>query len=50
MPEIFARTLYVDWSDLDTQAHMGDTAYLDKAVDVRWSCVMRLSISWTAPA
>ncbi len=35
MPEIFARTLYVGWGDLDTHAHMGNTAYLDKAVDVR---------------
>ena len=35
MQEIFARTMYVGWGDLDSNAHMANTAYLDKAVDVR---------------
>ena len=35
MPEIFARTFYVGWGDLDSNAHMKSTAYLEKAVDVR---------------
>jgi len=35
MPEIFEKTFHVSWGDLDSNAHMKNTAYLDKAVDVR---------------
>lgn len=35
MSEVFAKTLYVGWGGLDSNAHMKNTAYLDKAVDVR---------------
>jgi acyl-CoA thioester hydrolase len=35
MSEIFTKTVYVGWGDLDSNAHMKNTAYLDKAVDVR---------------
>jgi acyl-CoA thioester hydrolase len=31
----FAKTLYVGWGDLDANGHMRNTAYLDKAADVR---------------
>jgi acyl-CoA thioester hydrolase len=32
---MFERTLVAGWSDMDFNAHMRNTAYLDKAVDVR---------------
>jgi acyl-CoA thioester hydrolase len=35
MPEPVARTFHVGWGDLDSNGHMKNTAYLDKAVDVR---------------
>jgi len=35
MAEIFERTFHVGWGDLDSNAHMKNTAYSDKAVDVR---------------
>jgi acyl-CoA thioester hydrolase len=35
MAELFSRTLYVGWSDLDSNGHMANTAYLSKVVDVR---------------
>lgn len=35
MARPFERTLYVGWTDLDANNHMRNTAYLDKAVDVR---------------
>ena len=35
MMEIFSKTFHVGWGDLDSNAHMKNTAYLDKAVDVR---------------
>jgi acyl-CoA thioester hydrolase len=35
MADAFARSLHVGWGDLDSNAHMKNTAYLDKAVDVR---------------
>ncbi|HKZ81515.1 MAG TPA: thioesterase family protein [Pyrinomonadaceae bacterium] len=35
MSEVFTKTVYVGWGDLDSNAHMKNTAYLDKAVDVR---------------
>ena len=31
----FSRTFYVRWGDMDSNAHMRNTAYLDTAVDVR---------------
>jgi acyl-CoA thioester hydrolase len=31
----FSKTLYVGWGDLDANGHMRNTAYLDKAADVR---------------
>ena len=34
-PAGFAKTLYVGWGDLDANGHMRNTAYLDKAADVR---------------
>lgn len=33
--ERFSRTLRAGWSDIDLNMHMRNTAYLDKAVDVR---------------
>lgn len=35
MTEVFARTFQVGWGDLDANGHMKNTAYLDRAVDVR---------------
>jgi acyl-CoA thioester hydrolase len=35
MPPGFAKALYVGWGDLDANGHMRNTAYLDKAADVR---------------
>jgi acyl-CoA thioester hydrolase len=32
---MFERTLVAGWGDMDFNAHMRNTAYLDKAVDVR---------------
>jgi len=32
---MFETKLYAGWRDMDFNAHMGNTAYLDKAVDVR---------------
>jgi acyl-CoA thioester hydrolase len=32
---MFSKTLYAGWADMDFNAHMKNTAYLDKAVDVR---------------
>jgi acyl-CoA thioester hydrolase len=34
-PAGFSKTLYVGWVDLDANGHMRNTAYLDKAADVR---------------
>jgi acyl-CoA thioester hydrolase len=34
-PAGFSKTLYVGWGDLDANGHMRNTAYLDKAADVR---------------
>ena len=34
-PAGFAKTLYAGWGDLDANGHMRNTAYLDKAADVR---------------
>ena len=34
-PPGFAKALYVGWGDLDANGHMRNTAYLDKAADVR---------------
>ncbi len=34
-PSGFAKALYVGWGDLDANGHMRNTAYLDKAADVR---------------
>jgi acyl-CoA thioester hydrolase len=35
MSEFFTRTFHVRWADLDSNAHMANTAYLDLCVDVR---------------
>jgi acyl-CoA thioester hydrolase len=35
MPDLFVKTFHVGWGDLDSNSHMANTAYLDKAVDVR---------------
>jgi acyl-CoA thioester hydrolase len=36
MPETpFSKTFHVRWGDMDFNAHMGNTAYLDACVDVR---------------
>lgn len=32
---MYAKTLYAGWADMDFNAHMANTAYLDKAADVR---------------
>jgi acyl-CoA thioester hydrolase len=32
---MYARKLYAGWADMDFNAHMKNTAYLDKAADVR---------------
>ncbi|MDN5864852.1 MAG: thioesterase family protein [Gammaproteobacteria bacterium] len=32
---MYSKTLYAGWSDMDFNAHMKNTAYLDKAADVR---------------
>lgn len=34
---MYSKTLYAGWREMDYNAHMGNTAYLDKAVDVRLS-------------
>jgi len=35
MPELFSKTFHVRWGDMDFNAHMKNTAYLDLAADVR---------------
>lgn len=37
MASPYSKVLYAGWSEMDYNAHMGNTAYLDKAVDVRLS-------------
>jgi acyl-CoA thioester hydrolase len=32
---MFTRTLYAGWADMDFNSHMKNTAFLDKAADVR---------------
>jgi acyl-CoA thioester hydrolase len=32
---MYAKTLYAGWADMDFNSHMRNTAYLDKAADVR---------------
>ena len=32
---MFTKTLYAGWADMDFNSHMRNTAYLDKAADVR---------------
>jgi acyl-CoA thioester hydrolase len=32
---MYKKTLHAGWGDMDFNAHMGNTAYLDKAADVR---------------
>lgn len=32
---MYSKTLYAGWGDMDFNAHMKNTAYLDKAADVR---------------
>ena len=35
MPETFSRVFPVGWADMDSNAHMRNTAYLDRSADVR---------------
>jgi len=35
---VFTRTLVAGWGDMDFNAHMRNTAYLDKAADIRMMC------------
>jgi acyl-CoA thioester hydrolase len=35
MSEIFTRTFHIGWADVDVNAHMKNTAYMEKAIDVR---------------
>lgn len=35
MAELFERTFHAGWVDMDFNAHMRNTAYLDRCVDVR---------------
>jgi acyl-CoA thioester hydrolase len=35
MSDLFTKTFHVRWGDLDSNAHMANTAYLDLCVDVR---------------
>jgi acyl-CoA thioester hydrolase len=37
---LYTRTLYAGWSDMDFNSHMKNTAYLDKAADVRQMFLM----------
>ncbi|GAB6859911.1 thioesterase family protein [Microbacterium xylanilyticum] len=37
---MYRKTLYAGWSDMDFNAHMKNTAYLDKAADVRQMYLM----------
>ncbi len=37
MPKLFTKTYHVRWGDMDFNAHMRNTAYLDLAADTRMS-------------
>jgi len=37
---LYTKTLYAGWADMDFNAHMKNTAYLDKAADVRQKFLM----------
>ena len=37
---MYSKTLYAGWSDMDFNSHMKNTAYLDKAADVRQMFLM----------
>ena len=37
---MYTKTLYAGWSDMDFNSHMKNTAYLDKAADVRQMFLM----------
>jgi len=37
---MYTKTLYAGWADMDFNAHMKNTAYLDKAADVRQMFLM----------
>ena len=37
---MYAKTLYAGWADMDFNSHMRNTAYLDKAADVRQMFLM----------
>jgi acyl-CoA thioester hydrolase len=37
---MYAKTLYAGWADMDFNAHMKNTAYLDKVADVRQMYLM----------
>lgn len=37
---MYSKTLYAGWSDMDFNSHMKNTAYLDKAADVRQMFMM----------
>ncbi|MBC7988805.1 MAG: thioesterase family protein, partial [Luteimonas sp.] len=37
---MYTKTLYAGWADMDFNSHMKNTAYLDKAADVRQMFLM----------
>lgn len=37
---LYTKTLYAGWADMDFNSHMKNTAYLDKAADVRQKFLM----------
>lgn len=37
---MYTKTLYAGWADMDFNSHMKNTAYLDKAADVRQMYLM----------
>lgn len=39
-PAMFTKTLYAGWADMDFNAHMKNTAFLDKAADTRQMFLM----------
>lgn len=45
MDEIFKRTLHVRWGDVDYNAHMRNTAYLEMASDVRMMYFVSVGLS-----
>ena len=42
---MFEKKLYASWGDMDFNSHMSNTAYLDKAGDVRMMFLLRARLS-----